>query len=307
MSLHRLSSITIGVPDVATVAAYYEDFGLEQVTPGRFATQDGGEQLTIERAPARRLIALDIGVDDVDDLERVARNLDRFGIPAERTPDSLSAVEPVTGVKAILRIAPQLVQPTVPATPYNGPGRVDRPNGRAPGIVREGPVRPRKLGHVVIGSSDEEATRGFFTEGIGFKVSDRVPGLAAFMRCSSDHHNVLVQQAPVTFLHHTAWEVDDVDEVGRGAMGMLEDHPERHVWGLGRHHIGSNFFWYLRDPAGNFSEYYSDLDEILDDQLWKPETVEGARGLFNWGPPPPPSFIHPEDLASLMTGTHSAG
>ena len=101
------------------------------------------------------------------------------------------------------------------------------------------------------------------------------------------------------------WEVDDIDEVGRGATAMLEGHPERHVWGLGRHHIGSNFFWYLKDPVGNFSEYYSDLDVILDDQLWKPSVVEGARGLYNWGPPPPPSFIHPEDLAALMTGSHA--
>jgi catechol-2,3-dioxygenase len=167
-------------------------------------------------------------------------------------------------------------------------------------------VRPRKLGHVVIGCTDEEATRGFFTDGLGFKVSDRIAGHAAFMRCSTDHHNILVQAAPVNFLHHTAWQVDDVDEVGRGAMTMLEDHPERHVWGLGRHHLGSNFFWYLRDPAGNFSEYYSDLDEIIDDQLWDPEAVGGARGLYNWGPPPPPSFIHPEDLAAMMTGAHSA-
>jgi hypothetical protein len=30
----------------------------------------------------------------------------------------------------------------------------------------------------------------------------------------------------------------------------------------------SNFFWYLKDPAGNFSEYYSDMDCIIDDQLW---------------------------------------
>jgi catechol 2,3-dioxygenase-like lactoylglutathione lyase family enzyme len=69
--------------------------------------------------------------------------------------------------------------------------------------------------------------------------------------------------------------------------------------------IGSNFFWYLKDPVGNFSEYYSDLDIILDDQLWKPSVVEGARGLYNWGPPPPPSFIQPEDLAALMTGSHA--
>ena len=307
MSLHRLSSLTIGVPNVATVAGYYADFGLEQVAPGRFATQDGGEQLRLEYAPSRRLLALEIGVEDVEDLDRVARNLDRFDVPTQRSADSLSAVEPVIGVRATLRVTPHLVQPPIPATPYNGPGRADRPNVRAPGILREGRVRPRKLGHVVLGSTDEEATRGFFTDGLGFKVSDRVPGLAAFMRCSTDHHNVLVNSAPVSFLHHTAWQVDDVDEVGRGASAMLQEHPERHVWGLGRHHVGSNFFWYLKDPAGNFSEYYSDLDEIIDDQLWKPETVEGARGLFNWGPPPPPSFIHPEDLAGLMTGAHSAG
>src|SRR2546430_17114432 len=38
------------------------------------------------------------------------------------------------------------------------------------------------------------------------------------------------------------------------ALPILEGHPERHVWGLGRHHIGSNFFWYLKDPVGNFSD-----------------------------------------------------
>ena len=47
--------------------------------------------------------------------------------------------------------------------------------------------------------------------------------------------------------------------------------------GLGRHHIGSNFFWYLKDPAGNFSEYYSDLDCIVDEALWKPGDVVETR------------------------------
>lgn len=307
MSLHRLASITVGVPDVDDVSAYYIDFGLTPTAAGRFATADGGDQLVLEPSPYRRLLGVDIGVDGVDDLERVARSLDRFGVATTRTTDALSAVEPVTGVRATLRVMPHLIQTPSPATPYNRPGRAERPNVRAPGVERTSPVRPRKLGHVVIGSTNEEASRGFFTDGLGLKVSDQVPGMASFLRCSTDHHNILVQTAPVSFLHHTAWEVDDVDEVGRGAMAMLEDHPERHVWGLGRHHIGSNFFWYLRDPAGNFSEYYSDLDEIVDDQLWDPATIDGARGLFNWGPPPPPSFIHPEDLAGLMTGVHSAG
>jgi catechol 2,3-dioxygenase-like lactoylglutathione lyase family enzyme len=108
-------------------------------------------------------------------------------------------------------------------------------------------VRPRKLGHVVLGSTDLEATTAFFA---------------------------------------------DVDEIGRGAGAMLAEHPERHVWGLGRHHAGSNFFYYLKDPSGTFSEYYSDMDCVPEDQVWTPETFEGARGLFSWGPPPPPSFLH---------------
>ena len=32
-----------------------------------------------------------------------------------------------------------------------------------------------------------------------------------------------------------------------------------------------------------------------------PEALEGASGLYRWGPPPPPSFLAPEDLAALMT------
>lgn len=87
---------------------------------------------------------------------------------------------------------------------------------------------------------------------------------------------------------------------------MLEKDPGRHVWGLGRHYVGSNFFWYLKDPAGNFSEYYSDIDCIVDDQPWEPGVWEGAKGLSSWGPPPP-SFLAPEDLAGLMTGSHSPG
>jgi hypothetical protein len=114
-----------------------------------------------------------------------------------------------------------------------------------------------------------------------------------------------VLAAPVSFLHHTSWQVDDIDEVGRGAQKMLEGNPGRHVWGLGRHYGGSNFFWYLKDPAGNFSEYYSDMDCIIDDQLWTPEDLEGAQGLYAWGPPPPPSFLHPDDLAAMMAGAHS--
>ncbi|MYW90403.1 dioxygenase [Amycolatopsis rubida] len=306
MSLHRLTSLAIGVPDVDATAAYYRDFGLADLGGHRYGTVDGGEQLRLAPAERRRLLELGVGVHDQDDLGRIGAQLDKLGVAYRTDATSLTVEDPHSALTVVVAIAPEVRQEPAPVAATNGPGRVGRPDARADGIGRTGPVRPRKLGHVVLGSLDQEATQRFFTEGLGFKVSDRVPGLASFLRCSTDHHNVLVQQAPLNFLHHTAWEVEDVDEVGRGATAMLEADPERHVWGLGRHHIGSNFFWYLKDPAGNFSEYYSDLDCVVEDALWRPEVVEGAKGLYNWGPPPPPSFLAPEDLAALMTGSHSA-
>ena len=309
MALHGLSSLTFGVPNIAEVAAYYEDFGLDTTRTDadgvtHMATVDGGEQLHIAQADRRRLLAMTIAAEDQDDLGRIASNLARLGLSVVRGANSLTTRDPGTDVDVSVEVRPKIAVAASEPVAYNGPGRTPRLNLRAPGIERTNRVRPRKLGHVVLGSTDQPNSQRFFTEGLGFKISDEVKGQAAFMRCSTDHHNVLIQAAPVTLLHHTSWQVDDVDEVGRGAMSMLEENPDRHVWGLGRHHIGSNFFWYLKDPAGNFSEYYSDMDCIVDDELWEPGVWEGIKSLYNWGPTPPDFFFRPEDLAGHMAGAH---
>jgi len=311
MGMHRLTGITMGVPDVAETAAYYAEFGLTPTTDitggaARFSTRDGGEQLTIKQTPFRRMLELGVGVDDADDLDRVASSLRRLEIAFDRGDAGISATDVGTGVRVNVSIASRIESEPATVPVYNQPGRPARVNERSDGVTREGPVKPRKLGHAVLGTTDYEASERFFVQGIGFKVSDLVSDVAAFIRCSTDHHNVLIQRAPVPFLHHTSWIVDDVDEVGRGAKAMLEADPNRHVWGLGRHAVGSNFFWYLRDPAGNFSEYSSDIDCIVDDALWKPEVWEGMRSVYEWGPPPPPSFLAPDDLADLMAASHSA-
>ncbi|MFN8641608.1 MAG: VOC family protein [Candidatus Binatia bacterium] len=300
MALHRLTTLTLGVPDVAAAAAYYEAFGLTPLGDGRFATADGGEQLRLVAAPTRRPLALGIGAGDADDLARVAAALQRLGVAAERTADAVAAVDPGTGVRVSVQLAPRIAAPAAPAAATNGPGHVDRRTARADAILRETPVRPRKLGHVVFGTTDLAASQRFFIEGIGFKVSDSIEGLASFLRCSTDHHNLLVQPAPVPFLHHSSWQVDDVDEIGRAATALLQADPDRHVWGLGRHHIGSNYFWYLKDPAGNFTELYADLDVIVDDELWQPGAFGGANTLASWGPPIPPAFLAPDDMAELI-------
>jgi catechol 2,3-dioxygenase-like lactoylglutathione lyase family enzyme len=306
MPLHGLASVTIGVPDVEVTRAYYCDFGLTSQAEGWLSTTDGGNQLRLVRRPRRQLVELVIRASEADDLGRIADRLARLGVLADRGElDAVAALEPVTGTRVVVRILPPMVSRPAPAPAYNGPGRILRSSRRADAVARSGAVRPRRLGHAVLGTADLAASKAFFVDGLGFRVSDYISDRGAFLRCSGDHHNVLILAAPVPFLHHTSWEVDDVDEIGRGATAMLEGHPERHVWGLGRHYAGANFFWYLRDPAGNFSEYFSDMDCNLDDQLWSPEVFEGREGLYAWGPPPPPSFLHPDDLADLMIGSHS--
>ncbi|WP_036511200.1 VOC family protein [Nocardia aobensis] len=305
MALHGLGKVTIGVPNLNETVGYYTEFGLDHLGDGRFATSNGGEQLELVHAPLRRLVELSIAADDEDDIGSIATKLAALGVAARTDPGSVRATEPVTGTTVRVAVRPRIVvEPPVEPTPYNAPGRIDR-WGRAPFIARAGRVRPRKLGHCVIGTTDLTTTMRFFIDGLGFKVSDYMGDKAAFLRCSVEHHNVLLMAAPVAFMHHTSWQVDDIDDVGRGAFAMLEDHPERHIWGLGRHYAGANFFWYLKDPAGNFSEYYSDMDTCPEDELWSPQVLEGLQGLYAWGPPPPPSFLHPEDLAALMTGAHS--
>jgi catechol 2,3-dioxygenase-like lactoylglutathione lyase family enzyme len=300
MSVHRLTHVTLATPDAAAATAFYTEFGLTPTGEGTFATVDGGEQLRLAEGAHRRVLELGLGVAASDDLDVLVSRLRAIGAPADREGDTLRTHDPVTDVDVVVTVAPGIESTPRTRGAANFPGATTRHTARAEAIDRETPVRPRKLGHVVIGSADHTATQRLFTDGLGFAISDEIPGFAAFLRCSTDHHNVLVQDAPVTYVHHTSWQVDDVDEIGRGAQTMLDGDAGRHVWGLGRHYLGSNYFWYLRDPGGTFAEYYADLDVIEDATAWEPRALTDARALYAWGPPPPIEFIAPDDLGSLV-------
>jgi catechol 2,3-dioxygenase-like lactoylglutathione lyase family enzyme len=304
MPLHQLKSIRIGVPDPSAVESFYVDWGLTKDSDGVLSTTDGGRQLFIEHAAKRSLLELALSVDDADDLDAIARRLSGLGVAYNRrsTGDvqELTTAEPVSGLTVRVQVAPRARSTLKRPAAQNQWGRTGRSNVRAEGITRSSLVHPRKLGHVVMASTDEPKAKQFFVDGIGFKVSDVIKGRASFLRCSSDHHNLLVVPGPACYLQHTAWEVDDVDEVGRGAMAIMEKYPSSHVWGMGRHFAGSNFFWYLKDPAGNFCEYYSDMDAITDEAAWTPAVLEGPKSHTAWGPSPPQCMYKPDDLSDLM-------
>src|SRR5215470_16614662 len=99
MGLHRLTHVTMGVPNIAEVASYYEDFGLVPADDGhRFTTVDGGEQLRLVKSGRRHLVELGVGADDRDDLGRIMSRLARLGIAFDNTGTTVSAHDPGTAV-----------------------------------------------------------------------------------------------------------------------------------------------------------------------------------------------------------------
>ena len=272
MALHRLTSVTVGVPDVDAAAAFYRDFGLDDRGDGRFATTDGGEQLHLVAAPRRGLHELGLGADDADDLDAADAGARR----ARRRPPPAPATRctPPSRPPAPRRVT---VAPSGSTEPHagrrgqharvavDGPARGPTPSS-ATEPVRPRRARPRRPRLTRRGRDPTVLHRRPRLQG-----ERRDPGVGAFLRCSTDHHNLLVQARARPFLHHTSWQVDDVDEVGRGATRCSTPTRPATCGASGRHHIGSNFFWYLSDPAGNFAEYYSDLDVIVDDELWQPD------------------------------------
>ena len=88
----------------------------------------------------------------------------------------------------------------------------------------------RKIGHVVLNCRDIERSIRFYTEVLGFQVSDiypdeMVPGGMAFLRCNTDHHGIALVgkmegAAPNIELNHVAFEVATLDEVLLVDIGM---------------------------------------------------------------------------------------
>ena len=303
MGLHRLLGMRVGVPDPAALGAFYGEIGLHHDGAGAYTGTDDGPVVTLEQYAFRRLLAVDIGADDEATIAATAARLGNLGLRVSATDDSLSVVDPASQVTFRLAVAPRATPAvSAPTDRENAPGRIVRRNLRSPGVFEQ-PRPPRRLGHLVIGSPDQTATRDLLVDGLGLAVSDQFEGIIAFLRCSTDHHNVAVVGSPVPMLQHYSWECDDVDHVGHTATRLLNADAERQAWGFGRHFVGSNYFWYLRDPSGSFIEFYSDMDVIDDAAEWAARGG-GTFGLEHignaWGPRMPAEFVAPGDLAELQ-------
>lgn len=307
MALHGMAEITLGVPDVAATQAFYNEFGLTTSAPGVLATANGGDQMRLVQRSYRHLVEYVVAADDADDLARISAAAAAHDLAVSTHDDgSISVLDPICGIRARVAIRPRIQLDEYESPVMNTPGHVARVNDRAPAIFDAGPAQPRKLGHVLYATPDLAGSMKFLCDVLGFKVSDTSEGIIAFLRCSDDHHNIGMTQAPLHFFHHSSWMVNDVDEIGKGAQNLLAGDPGRSVWGLGRHFLGSNLFWYFRDPMGNYAEYYADLDQIPSAADWEARNWAPDKSLYAWGPPPPHEFLEPRDLADIAAGQAAA-
>ncbi|MDF0519191.1 VOC family protein [Bradyrhizobium yuanmingense] len=149
--------------------------------------------------------------------------------------------------------------------------------------------RPERLAHVNINSANIEKLAAFYQETLGFRLSDRSK-LMAFLCCNSDHHAIVLAEAPRNGLNHVAFLMPDLESVMRGS-GRMIDHGYPIGWGVGRHGPGDNVFAYFVDPTGAVIEYTAEVLQIDDsyvakgpsDWVWPPGRTD------QWGIAPPKS------------------
>lgn len=141
---------------------------------------------------------------------------------------------------------------------------------------------PRRITHVVLNSPDLERTQAFYEDALGFRISDYSANAMVFLRCSSDHHAIALNQAVHPAINHVAFEMASIDSFMRG-IGRMKTRGHAPSWGPGRHGPGNNPFAYFVSPSGFVIEFTSEVQQIdeatHEPQIW-PRNVPEKMDLW---------------------------
>lgn len=141
--------------------------------------------------------------------------------------------------------------------------------------VRKDEVTPvKRLAHVVLATPKVQETTDWFHTTLGMISSDEVVAgpekkpVGAFIRVDEgddyvDHHTIFVAFSPtIAGLHHISFEVQDIDALLADHHFLRKAGRYEHVWGIGRHTLGSQIFDYWADPFGYLHEHWADTDRL---------------------------------------------
>ncbi len=279
MAITGIDAVVYGVGDMAKSRRYFSDWGLKKARSGKtrsvLTTANGAEVVlrpkdakdlppAIERASTLREIVWRVAAKK--DLRDIETELSKDREVATDTAGTLHAIDDL-GLGIGFRVARRdTIKPVDP--PMNSPISINRVDRRATYYDR---AQPLTIGHCVLMAPDIGKMERFYTERLGFRVSDYYTGRGVFLRCSprGAHHNLFFLESAdgKATLNHVAFGVRDIHEMFAGGA-----HHQGKGWktqiGPGRHHISSCYFWYFDCPAGGATEYFCDEDFLTE--KWKP-------------------------------------
>src|SRR5882757_3764009 len=180
----------------------------------------------------------------------------------------------------------------------------ENPLSRAGELMRlpKGASHVKRIAHGVMMTPKFDETLAWFREALGFVCSDDVYAgekdhlIGSFNRCDRgddfvDHHVFFALQHGHAGLNHISFEVQDIDDVFMGHYWMREYGKYEHMWGIGRHLLGSQVYDYWADPWGRVHEHWADSDRL---NLANGSNLVPAEEALTsqWGEAPPEKFIN---------------
>ena len=177
------------------------------------------------------------------------------------------------------------------------------PHARAGAAMRipKGASRVKRVGHGVMGTPKLKETIQWFRDTLGLICSDDVYAgekdhlIGSFNRCDRgdefvDHHVFFALQHGHAGLNHISFEVQDIDDVFMGHYFMRDYGKYEHMWGIGRHLLGSQVYDYWADPWGRIHEHWADSDRFNIKN--GSNLISAEEGLKSqWGEPPPQKLL----------------
>ncbi len=150
------------------------------------------------------------------------------------------------------------------------------------------PFHIGKIGHVVLNVRDVDRSVRFYTQVLGFEISDlypeeMVPGGMAFLRCNPDHHGIALvgsmqETNPNAELNHIAFEVGSLDEVIRARDHLARNNVQ--IDFAGRRRAGCQIAVEFRDPDNHRLEIYWGIDQIgSNGSVRLPDEWKGVRSI----------------------------
>jgi hypothetical protein len=295
-------------PDLDLQEQFCVDFGMIKVerTRDRLYMRGSGPAHHIhitEKGDQPGFIGFAYYAASEDDLKKIAKAPGASGIEhmdepgggmrVRLTEPNGYQIEVVYGIQTLEAIK-------VPRDPMN---TGDEPLRRAGRLMRpsKSPTPIKRIAHGVIGSPKLIETLRWFREHLGFISSDDIYEgdknnlIASFNRCDCgdeyvDHHVFLCLKHEKAGLNHISFEVPDVDAVFMDHQYLKNLGRYEHMWGVGRHVLGSQVYDYWADPWGRIHEHWADTDRLNASEPSHLLSVE--EGLNSqWGERAPQKFI----------------